>query len=281
MRPIMLSVLLIFGSGSFFAPTVDPDPTPSSWKTDGKGDAFLLYRGYKERTGRDLTAMSQGRSPSCVGCSAAKAMEIMHGVPFSAEWAYAVSREGKPLKGSGSYAGWAAHAARETGFLPAVNYEIVGEDFTQYSHERSNAYGIRGPPEYLKPLADLYKSPGYHKVTSWEELRGAISQGYPVIIGSNVSFGPRSGQVKDRDGSLRRRWWGKWNHAMVFIGVDDRASSNKGALLMNSWGDHWVSGPKRFKDEPNGCFWASKDAVERMIAQGDCYVILPIQGLSN
>lgn len=268
----------IFFTATFWTPTVDPDPTPKAWNTAGKGNAYVLYRDYEKRTGRELKPFSQGRSPSCVGCATAKALEIMHGRPFSAEWAYGASRDAGNPMGAGSFAGWAAHAARETGMLPAADYSVLGEDFTVYDVKRANAYGIRGPPEHLKGLARIYRSPGYYKIRSWEQLRGAISQGFPVIIGSNVSFGPRRGQVKDRDGSLRRRWWGKWNHAMVFIGVDDR-KNNKGALLMNSWGETWVSGPKRFQDEPNGCFWASKDAVIRMINQGDAYVIRPIAGL--
>jgi len=56
---------------------------------------------------------------------------------------------------------------------------------------------------------------------------------------------------------------------MIFIGADDR--SNKGALIINSWGKTRDSAPKRFKDEPAGCFWADKSAVVRMIDQGDCY----------
>lgn len=260
------------------SPTMEPDTTPASWTQDGKGNAYLLYRSYKERTGRSLTAMSQGNSNSCVGCASAKALEILHGRRFSAEWIYATSR-GNWAKGAGSWAGWAAWSAKNVGVLPASSYPIVGEDFRVYSPEKSNIYQKRGPPEHLKQIAALYKSAGYYKLKSYDELRGAISNGYPVIIGSNVSFGPRRGQVKSRDGNLRRRWWGRWNHAMVFIGVDDRPDSNKGALLMNSWGETWVKGPKRFKDEPNGCFWASKSAVEKMVKQGDCYVIRPIIGL--
>lgn len=268
----------LFFTSSFAGPSVDPTPTPVVFNTAGQGNAYVLYRGYKQRTGRVLQAMSQGRSSSCVGCATAKALEIMHGIPFSPEWAYAISRDGHYTRGGGSWAGWAAHAAREHGMLPAADYSILGEDHTHYSVKRANDYGIRGPPDHLRAIAKLYRSPGYYKIRSWEQLRGAISQGFPVIIGSNVSFGPRRGQVKDRDGTLNRRWWGKWNHSMVFIGVDDRPNK-KAALLMNSWGKTWVSGPKRFKDEPAGCFWADKSAVVRMIDQGDCYVIRPIPGL--
>lgn len=278
MRAALLAGVLFIGV-SFNSPTVSPDPTPASFKTSGQNAAYLLYRGYEKRTGEKLRPMAQGKAPSCVGAATAKALQIMHGTPFSAEWAYGVSRYERNAHGAGSFAGWAADAAKVYGMLPAAHYAAIGEDYTHYSVKRASDYGVRGPPEYLLPLAEKYRSPGYYKIHSWEELRGAISQGFPVIIGSNVGFGSRSGQVKSRDGSLSRRWWSRWNHAMVFIGVDDRPSSEPGALIMNSWGTRWVSGPKRFSDEPDGCFWASKSTVQRMVSQGDAYVIRPIPGL--
>lgn len=274
---IFRSVVALLLLGSFFSSTVDPDEAPASWTTDGKGAVHLLYRDYKQKTGRDFEAMSQGKAPSCVGCAIAKGYEIMHGVPFSPEWAYAASREGKKTVGPGSFAGWAADASKEIGMLPAATYSAIGEDFRVYSAALANQYGRRGPPEHLNPIAGLYKSPGYYKIRSWEELRGAIANGHAVIFGSNISFGPRYGQVKARNGTLRQRWWGKWNHSMVFIGLDDR--EDKGALVMNSWGENWVSGPKRFKGEPDGCFWVTKSSAVDIINQGDTYALRPITSL--
>lgn len=267
----------IFFSSNFWTPTTNPDPTPKSWATDGAGNAYVLYRGYAKLTGQKLRPLSQGGAPSCVGCAIAKGYEVMHGVPFSPEWAYAASREGNKTFGAGSFAGWAVESSKEIGMLPAATYAALGEDFRVYSAGTANEFGARGPPEHLKPIAALYKSPGYYKVRSWEDLRGAIANGHPVVFGSNISFGPRYGQVKDRNGVLRQRWWGRWNHSMLFIGIDDR--SEKGALIMNSWGSNWVSGPKRFKDEPDGCFWVTKQSAENIIKQGDTYALRPISVL--
>lgn len=268
-----------------FTPTLstvgtDCRPVPQEFRTVGQGKAYLLSRNYERMTGEKLEPMSQGKSPSCVGCSMAKALEILHGRKFSAEFSYGQSRSYiAPWMrfGAGSHCGWAAQSGTEHGVLPSANYAALGEDLTTYSVDRANAYGVRGPPESLVNVAGLYKTRGYYHVHDWEELRGAIAKGYPVIIGSSVSFGPTTGQVKGRDGTLKRRWWGRWAHAMVFIGVDDR-EGKQAACLLNSWGPNWVRGPKRF-DEPDGTFWAKKKDVERMIDQGDCYVILPVQGL--
>lgn len=247
-------------------------PVPNSWAADGKGNAYLLYRGM------DIEPLDQSAATSCVGCAAAKALEIMHGREFSAEWIFAASRKAGDPRGLGSYCEWAAEAATDIGVLPAAAYAALGDDLRVYSAKRAMKW-IRGPPEKLLPIAALYKSPGYIHVDTWSELRGAISNGYPVIVGSGVGFGPNRGQVRNSDGELRARWWSRWSHAMVFIGISD-AGRNKGALVLNSWGKYWVQGPKRFGDEPEGSFWVAKHTVERMLSSyDDAYVILPIEGL--
>lgn len=252
-------------------PVLDPKPVPQSWNTAGQGQAYLLYKN------RPITAMSQGQAPSCVGCAAAKALEIMHGVPFSAEWIYAESRSqfGK-TSGAGSQVSWAGHTAQTIGVLPAMDYGLLGYDLTAYDPELVRQWS-RGPPQALRLVAAMYKSEGYIQIRTWEQLRGAISSGFPVIVGSNVGFGPQRGQVRSETGNLRSRWWSRWNHAQVYIGVSDMGN-NKGVLVLNSWGTDWVTGPKRFGDEPDGSYWISKADAERMIRQQDTYVILPIKG---
>lgn len=250
------------------------EPTPESWNTDGAGKAYLLYRG------QNIQPLTQGASPSCTGCAMAKALEIMHpGVKFSPEWLYGIARAESNSLGPipGATVEWLARAAQDVGVVPAALYPVLGNDFTKYSVQRANAYGIRGPPEELRVIAGLYKTQGYHKISTWEQLRGAIANGYPVIIGSSLGFGPKRGQVRAADGSLSLRWWSRWRHAMVCIGVSDQGK-HRGALILNSWGSSWVTGPKRFSDEVEGSFWAKKADVTRMINQGDTWVVLPIKG---
>ena len=256
-----------------YAFAVTPDEYPEQWTNKGKGRTFVLYRKH------DVTAMSQGQVGSCVGCAAAKAIEMMHGVKVSPEWLYARSRSyfgsTHPYK-AGSQCGWVAQMIRDIGVVPSMDYPILGYDLSKY--DASLAYNWqRGPPEVLDQIAKNYKSPGFYKIETWEQLRDSISQGIPVICGSSVGFGSKSVQVRSSSGMLRSRWWSRWNHAMVFCGVSDGKS--KRALLLNSWGNNWIRGPKWLGDEPNGSFWISKRDAEKILSYDDCWAVLPIQGL--
>lgn len=269
MMRLFICAALFFGVA--LAAAGDHGPVPRAWRNDGRGEVHLLYRG------KSIEPLNQGRSAACVGCAAAKALEIMHGKTFSAEWIYAASREKGDGIGPGSYCGWAAAAATDIGVLPSGVYPFTGHDLRKFDPGRANSW-IRGPPEELKAVASLYRSEGRYEVHDWADLRGAISRGYPVIIGSSVRFGPKRGQVRSSTGELRARILGSWRHAMVVIACDDRGSG--AALVLNSWGDDWVSGPQRFGDEPKGSFWASRWAIECMLSsKSDGYVILPIRGL--
>jgi hypothetical protein len=46
-----------------------------------------------------------------------------------------------------------------------------------------------------------------------------------------------------------------------------------GALVLNSWGTSWVSGPRWPADMPEGSFWASRADIETILRQGDSFAI--------
>lgn len=262
-RFFLIFALLFTASASAQVPCI---PAPESWKTDGAGTAAVLYK-------PDTVAIHQGNSSSCVGCATAMALELMRGTPHSPEWLYGISRKGRIVLGPGSLCGWAVVAARDYGTLPATGYAALGHDLTFYDPDLSEDWA-RGPPEELFQIAALYKTSGYYHIHDWEELRGALKNGYPVIVGSNVGFGSQTGQIRNKRGELKARWWSRWAHAMVFVGYDD-VGEHKAALLLNSWGPNWVSGPQRVGDEPEGSFWAEKKTVERMLNYGDAYALVP------
>lgn len=254
-------------------PTLSPDQYPAAWTHAERGTTTVLYRKH------GTVEMSQGPVGSCVGCATAKALEMMHGIPFSPEWIYGISREhfGKAdSKGQGSYCGWAAHVVKEVGVLPSRPYHVYGFDLTEYDAGLAYSWA-RGPPDALEWESAYYRSPGYVRIRTWEQLRGAISNEIPVIVGSSVGFGTSTGQVRSADGKLRSRWWSRWHHAMLFCGVSDKHDER--ALLLNSWGNHWISGPKWLGDEPDGSFWASRRDAEKLLERGDAWAILPIVGL--
>ena len=271
MRLLGIGFLLLLSAA--VSPTISPDKYPAHWVGAGEGETHVLYRRY------DVTSMKQGPVGSCVGASCAKALELMHGQKFSAEWCYAISRDHflKNGRGGGSYCVYAAQAMRDVGAIPAQNYALLGFDLTTYNAEVAKAWQPRGPPEGLKPVAKNYRSSGYVKIETWEQLRDSIASGVPVIVGSNVGFGQASGATRDRTGKLRARWWSKWPHALVFCGVSD--GDSKRVLILNSWGNTWVNGPKWLGDEPDGSFWISQDDCEKMLAYDDAWAILPIPGL--
>jgi hypothetical protein len=201
----------------------------------------------------------------------------MHGQKFSPEWCYGISRKHfqqhyAPF--GGSFCGFAAQAIKDVGAVPSLDYSIIGDDLRVYSAARANNWQ-RGPPETYETIAAGYRS-GFVKIKTWEQLRDSIANGVPVIVGSQVGFGSRNAR-RSSTGMLRSRWWSRWSHAMVFCGVSDGRS--KRALLLNSWGPNWISGPKWLGDEPDGSFWISKSDVERMLAYDDTYAILPIPGV--
>lgn len=242
--------------------------TPSLQAQDPDG-VHVLYRTHH------VTAMDQGKSPACVGAAYVKALEMIHGVKFSAEWSFGTSRShaGASDLSVGSYCQWAVEAARDVGVLPARNYAAFGYDLTEFIAQRATNWG-RGPPEPLEWVAANYKSKGGEQVKSWNELQEAVRSGKPVIFGSMVGFGPKSLAVRDSRGVLRSRWWSRWPHAMLICGVSDDK-----ALVLNSWGDDWISGPKWLGDEPEGSFWITKSTAEKILSYDDSYAVLPIIGM--
>lgn len=250
------------------APEFTPDEYPESWKNVGQDKTYVLYRTH------NVTAMRQGHVGSCVGTAVVKALELATGKKYSAEWCYAISRDYYEASGlrAGSNCWWACQAMLDIGPVLARNYAVLGYDLEVYDETVAKTWQARGPPECMRAFADENAVVGFVHIETWEQLRDAIAQRNPVIVGSSVGFGRRTGQVRSRSGMLRSRWWSKWRHAMVFCGVSDGKS--KRALLLNSWGDNWIRGPKWLGDEPDGSFWISKRDAERMLRKGDAWAMI-------
>lgn len=272
-----------------------PSQMPSEWVGTGKGKVRLLYQDYYQLYGHTYVPRHQGKAPSCVGVSMAAgidilaAVEIMAGeaesqppAPASGEAIYGLSRVeirgGVPFPGSN--VDWACEAVKQYGVVFNLNYGLLGHDLRVYSPERAVEYGRTGLPDELEYVARLHPVRDYIKINNFHQLRDAIHNGCPVVVGSNIGFGEPMPLTRDEDGFLNRpRNAPDWAHAMVFIGACDYG--RKGALILNSWGDEWVEGPKRFGDEPDGSFWADVEVVEQMIARGDCYALRGFSGFSN
>ena len=108
-------------------------------------------------------------------------------------------------------------------------------------------------------------------VTSANDARKALLQGYPIPICSDVGFAGQSS--RDADGFLKAR--GSWPHCMAIIGY--RKDKNA-FFVMNSWGADWVKGPLGAGNPPPGGFWVEAKTIDRILSQGDSYAISDLTG---
>lgn len=277
------------------------DSIPNSWKGLGEGKTRLLYRDYEAVHGHPYTPRSQGSAPSCVGQAAAAGADFLAPAQIigganerapvagaSAEVIYGLSRveigQIPPGFGGGSHCLWAAQAMQQYGVVPQLYFSEYGIDLSEPSPRLAIEFGKDGCPDPLEEEARKHPVLEYIQVRTYEDLRDAIFKGCPVIVGSNVGFGAKSGIARDSDGFLSppRGWFARgkvWRHAMCFIGVSDEG--RKGALLLNSWGPDWVKGPKRFDDCPEGTFFVDAAVVDRMLSQGDSFALHYFIGYSS
>lgn len=226
----------------------------------------------------------------CVSMGAANALMYLQAVqiglhgfheefhPVYQPWIYGVSRvapdlgNGKLGRSAGSVGRWAAEAVREYGVLPAD-----AEGVPSYSGKLADEWGYKGPPGQFYEIADDFRVRSIAKVSTYEEVRDAIANGYPVTVASNQGF--RMDPVL-HDGKMWGVPSGAWNHQMCFIGVDDRAQPPKGdpggCYVLNSWGAAAHGTPAG--DEPPGGFWVDRRTVARMVGQGDSWALSSFDG---
>lgn len=248
-------------------------------KGTGKGKKVLLWKLFEQVTGRPLVPHYQTIG-DCVSHAAGLGIDILTAVRIlmqnrperwvakaATEIIYAGSRieigNGR-LKKDGSHGVWAAEFIRQWGVLLRQSYLSGAYDFTTYNGQVARSLGKRGMgvPDELEPLCKLHPVKTSAIVSSWEECRDAVANGYPVSMCSDIGFTLK----RDRAGFLRRSRR-PWYHSMVIIGVDDEYR-RPGALVQNSWGAFWASGPKRH-GQPDGSFWCDASTIDSAMKQGD------------
>ena len=252
----------------------------------GKGKRTLLYQAlYKAVGGKQNWHPRLQTIGDCVSMGAAGAVDILRALEFvmnkseyiaetATEPIYAMSRVeiGKGQLGNedGSVGAWAAQAVKTLGTLVRRKYGSI--DLSKYDGNRAKQWGApnAGCPNELEPEAHQHLVKTTSLVTTWEELCDAIAAGYPVTVASNQGFT----NVRDDKGFLRPS--GSWPHQMFICAADDE-SGRPGALIQNSWGPDWVSGPTAF-DQPPGSFWADADVVVRMLSAQDAWAYSDLDG---
>jgi hypothetical protein len=249
-------------------------------RDSGKGKVVLLHKalfqvapGYRthEQTIGDCVSHGWGS-----GIDVLKAVQIAAGAreewtgETATEIVYAASRVevggGRLGNGDGSIGAWAAQAVSETvGTLVRGKYGSL--DLTEYSGATAKKLGRRGAgvPDELEPQAREHPVKVVSMVQTYEEARDAIANGYPVAVCSNRGFTSR----RDEKGFAKPS--GSWAHCMLYVAVDD-ADGRPGLLQWNSWGDNWISGPKRH-DQPEGSFWTDAEVCDRQLREQDSFAM--------
>lgn len=218
-----------------------------------------------------------------LGIDILDAIQIAHGRGIwknkcATEIIYAGSRveigQGTLGRKDGSYGSWGARWCRDYGILLRQPYLDGKYDFTVYSGTKARKWGHvcrrctpwgGGVPDELEPLTKEHPVKTVTLITSWEQARDSLYNGYPIAVGSDVGFTER----RDKDGFVTRS--GIWYHDILLAGMND-IGDRPGGLFINSWGTSWISGPTQF-DQPVGSFWADADVIDKMLKQEDSFAM--------
>ncbi len=218
----------------------------------------------------------------CVSQGASNAVEYLQTVeiarlkdperyrPVFQPYIYGVSRvfigKGR-IRGDGSVGVWAAQGVREYGVLASDEPGVP-----EYSGEVARSWGRSGPPDKFVAIGKKHLIQTIAKVTTYEQVRDAIVNGYPVTVASNRGF--RMNGIADK-GKLWGSPYGQWAHQMCIIGVDDD-KARPGCYIINSWGPNAHGKP--VDDAPPGGFWVDADVITSMVKQGDSFAYSQFDG---
>lgn len=282
------------GEDRYFA-----DAAPEAMERSQEIDTFLyrsMDKAHRARYGTPFVAWRQ-EIGDCVSFGAAAAVYCSESLTWdlgktpapplipATESIYGGSRvearkkpEGTGGWSDGSYGGAAARWLRDWGVIYRQPY-ANGIDLTNYSGSRAKSWGNwgnGGEGDNGRLDAVAKKTPARYVVAvrTWDECKAALTAGFPVTIASMQGFASRT----DEAGILPAS--GNWAHQMCLVGIRFKQNSPPGVravdacLVLNSWGTKWISYAGKYpSDQPDGSFWATRDVIERILAQNDSYAI--------
>jgi hypothetical protein len=243
----------------------------------GVGKTVLLSDAAKRVTGKHLPAQQQPRG-TCVSRGWSRSVDylqcvlIAQGQPFeyrsiSHAAVYGMAREigGMLSDQDGAVGAWAAKAVAQWGTVTNddAHDRDAGDD------DLAVEWGRAGCPSAVKELARKHLVRTVSQVTSAEQARDALGNGYPVACCSDQGF------TMQRDDRGRCRPEGHWSHCMMWSGYrDDRRLF----LVEQSWGQNVPSGPLGDLDIPDNAFWIDWDVADRMLRQQDSFALSGYDG---
>ncbi len=165
-----------------------------------------------------------------------------------------------------------AQAAKEYGVLTWADAEAAGY---KYSGKLADEWGRTGPPEKLKALAAKHRVKTVANVTTVDQVRDAICNGYGVTEASR--WGNPGNKWVTQDGRIVGKRTGEWGHQMCIDGYDGSSPSGRKYFhIQNSWFPD--SHPAPIDDSPVCGFWVEEADIEFMLAPGDCWAFSDFEG---
>jgi len=208
-------------------------------------------------TSKDLSADlppvgNQGRQSSCVGWAAAYAlksfqekMETKATTLFSPSFVYNQINNGQD---GGARFIDALNLLSQQG---AAKYDDMPYNENDYTTQPSQA-----AKENAKPFRiDYWRQVN---VMDIKEVKNQVNSGYPVVIGTSVDEGFRSGKRNGFNDYVWKTPSGNvvGGHAMLVVGFDDSKNAFK---IMNSWGTNWGN---------DGYCWLDYSYFPRAVKEG-------------
>ncbi len=270
-------------------------------KYNDDGDA-LIYRYYykikekyglltelEKRTGR-IASMDQGDTGSCVGFGTTKALQmtaacdiLVRGEPetfkfdFSPNAIYGIIRYDNQGRWDGATGAWASESLKKYGTL---HNRIYGNlDLSQATPQNARQWAAQGLPRELMEAAKEHLVLNSALVSTVDEVKAALQNGYGVILCANVSYS----STRDSEGFSKRTPEG-WSHCLSAIAYRGAGSGREGYLIGNSWGGPegtWINGPIYPDDMPFGSFWITPENLSVHLKGRDCYAIAGYSGFKK
>ena len=247
----------------------------------------LLYLAAKKVTGALLPAHDQNGTGCCVGEGTAGAVNLLQCIeiakgeqqefkPVSAAASYAMAREigGMLRGGDGAVVAYSVKAATQWG---TVSCEDAKDDNTNPGpHARlAKQWGRSGLPDNLKEIARKTLVKGTARCADAEEVRVALTNGYPVVFGSNVGFQGGGGFKRDTDGFCKRG--GTWAHCMYVAGY---RQDKRAFCIIQSWGPRTPPGPTTL-DQPSCSFWITWADMNTICRTGEAFALSTFDGFPS
>lgn len=229
----------------------------SAWK-----DVLGKYPDYPAQEIGDCVSFGHGHGNDLLQCIEIRLGGLGSYEETDTEFIYSTARSVAGMLGSDEDGCYGAAAVKAMTTIGEVSREQLGADGV-YSGDRARAWGKTGVPAELVAKASPYRLGSAALVSTWNELVGAIGNGYPVTICTDQGFKLQ----RDPDGFCKAS--GTWGHCMLIAGI---RFDREGACIIQSWGPDQPEGPTAL-DQPSFSFWAERDVIERILAEGDSWAL--------